>query len=291
MNPKKGRSYEKRFEVAAPALAIWKAITEGEELTRWFCQQASCETGAGGQQHIDWGGGAQATQVITTWEPNRHLRVEAVEPKRQNPAAEPYAIDWHLEHEGGITKIRMVASGFGEGPEWDHEYDGTYDGWDLFHNTMKHYLEHHRGQASANVVLYAMPDVPPAEAWARLLSPEGLVREGSLGDFAVGAPFRFVTSQGDILAGVVRNYVPGKSFAAMIESLNKAMMCIEMASVPGSGHFLYLALNTWGLPKLDVDALGARLKAIVYGLFPQKTDQPYSGCAADQAEETAGEKH
>ena len=50
----------------------------------------------------------------------------------------------------------MVASGFGEGPQWDHEYDGTFHGWDMFHKTMKHYLEHHRGQASANAVVYAV---------------------------------------------------------------------------------------------------------------------------------------
>ncbi len=170
---KKGRSYEKRFEVAAPVEAVWKAITDGEELTRGFCQQARCETGTGGLQEIDWGGGAQATQAITIWEPGRHLRAEAVAPERPSPAAEPYTIDWFLEHDGGITKIRMVASGFGEGPEWDHEYDGTFTGWDLFHNTLKHYLENHRGQPSANVVLYAMYDCPTNEAWARLMSPEG----------------------------------------------------------------------------------------------------------------------
>src|SRR5207244_945682 len=130
MSAKKGRSYEKAFEVAVPAEAVWKAITEGEELTRWFCKEARCETGVGGLQHIDWGGGAQATQVVTIWEPNVHLRIEAVRPERGQPAmsgsepTEPYATDWYLEHEGGITRVRMVASGFGEGPDWDHEYDG-----------------------------------------------------------------------------------------------------------------------------------------------------------------------
>jgi len=290
MSAAKGRSYEKRFEVAAPVEAVWKAITEGEELTRWFCQNASCETGVGGHRHIDWGGGAEATGVITVWEPNRHLRTESVATERLNPAAEPYATDWYLEHDGGVTRVRMVASGFGEGPEWDHEYDGTYHGWDLFHQTMKHYLEHHRGQAAGNVVVYAMLEVTPAEAWARLMSPDGLVKEGSLAGLAIGARFRFVTSQGDILAGVVRNFVPGKTFAAMIESLDKAMMCIELASVPGMGQFLYLALNTWGLPKSEVDALDTRLKALVYGLFPQKTAEPQSACAAEHAKVVADTK-
>jgi len=282
MTEKKGRSYQKKFEVAAPVEAVWKAITDGEEMTRWFCQEASCEPGAGGLQHIDWGGGAKATHMVKVWEPGVHLRTEAVGPERPGmSAAEPYAIDWYLEHEGGITRVRMVASGFGEGPEWDHEYDGTFHGWDNFHKTMKHYLEHHRGQASANVVLYAMLSVPPAEAWSRLMSPEGLVKKGGLDVLTKGAPFRFETSHGDVFAGVVLNFVPAKTFSAMVESLNKAVLNLEMCIVPGKGHFLYLSLNTWGMPKAEVEALGARIKAIVYGLFPQGTEAPFSACAAD----------
>ena len=80
MSAKKGRSYEKQFEVAAPAEAVWKAITDGEELTRWFCQEASCQPGVGGEQQIDWGGGAKGTQVVTVWEPNVHLA-----PRRSAP--------------------------------------------------------------------------------------------------------------------------------------------------------------------------------------------------------------
>ena len=104
----------------------------------------------GGKQHIDWGGGAKATHTVTVWEPNAHLRTESVRgisgPQTTDPQ-EPYAVDWFLEHSGGVTRVRMVASGFGEGPEWDHEYDGTFHGWDMFHKTLKHYLEHHRGRA------------------------------------------------------------------------------------------------------------------------------------------------
>jgi hypothetical protein len=175
----------------------------------------------------------------------------------------------------------MVASGFGEGADWNHEYDGTYHGWDLFHKTMKHYLENHRGQAAANVVLYAIFAVPPVETWSRLMSAEGLVKRGSLGDLTAGVPFSIETSQGDVFAGVVRNYVPSKTFSALIESLDDSILNIEMSSIPGRGHFLYLCLNTWGIPKEMVDGLGGRLKAIVYGLFPQQTETPYSACAAD----------
>jgi len=34
MSGKEGRWYEKRFDEAAPVEAVWKAITEGEDLNR-----------------------------------------------------------------------------------------------------------------------------------------------------------------------------------------------------------------------------------------------------------------
>jgi uncharacterized protein YndB with AHSA1/START domain len=280
MNSQNTRSYEKQFEVPAPVEAVWNAITQGEELTRWFCQEASCAPGVGGEQHIDWGGGVTVTQVITIWKPNEHLRTEAVRPDlAKMTSGEPYATDWYFTHQGGVTRIRMVASGFGDGPEWDHEYDGTFHGWDLFHKTLKHYLEHHRGHFSNNVVIYAMLEASPEDAWARLMSAEGFVREGTLGNLSDGASFQFTTSRGDRFAGTVGHYVPTKVFAAVIDNWNKAILRIEIAPVPGHGHFLYLSLSSWGLPKADVDALGHRLKAIVHELFPQNSEIPYPVCS------------
>ena len=293
MTTKTSRAYQKQFEVAVPVEAVWRAITEGEELTRWFCQKATCEHGVGGRHDIDWGGGAQATNTITVWEPNVHLRTEAnrddlTHTGRARPT-EPYATDWYLEHDSGITRVRMVASGFGEGPEWDHEYDGTFHGWDMFHRTMKHYLEHHLGQPSTNTVIYAMLSVPADEAWARLMSTEGLLQEGRLEDLRAGARFRFTTSQGDLFEGVVHHCTPAKTFSATVESWNKAILNIELASMPGHGQFLYLCLMTWGLPKDVAEGLGSRVRGIVYTLFPQTTDTPKSACAVSENEPMAVE--
>jgi hypothetical protein len=175
----------------------------------------------------------------------------------------------------------MMASGFGEGADWDWEYDGTFHGWDPFHKIMKHYLEHHGGEAAQNAVFYAMLPVPPSEAWARLMSADGLVARRNLDNLTVGAPFAIETSQGDPLAGVIRNHVPGKTFSAMVESLDKSILNLEMSCMTRHGHFLYLCLNTWGMKMDDVDALGGRLKEIVHGLFPQKTAEPSSACGAE----------
>ena len=62
----------------------------------------------------------------TAWEPNAHLRCEAVRPERENAMAssqsEPHAIDWYLEHQGGIARPH---GGFRlwRGADWDQEYE------------------------------------------------------------------------------------------------------------------------------------------------------------------------
>jgi uncharacterized protein YndB with AHSA1/START domain len=279
----KCRSYEKCFEVKAPLDAVWKAITDGEEFTRWLCEKATTEPGVGGKQTKDWGGGAVGTSTIVIWEPNVHLRTEAIRPDLADPAmpppAEPYAIDWYLEHAGGVTKVRMVASGFGEGPAWDHEYDGTFHGWDMFHTNLKHYLEHHRGKAAANVVIYAVLSEPVQAAWGRFFGPEGLVKEGSIDGLQAGSRFCFSTAAGDKLEGTVRRIVPPKTFAALVESLNNGLLNVELASMGGM-NFLYMTVLTWGVPKEQIDALKERLTGLVHRLFPQPTKMPQIGCAA-----------
>ena len=160
MSAKKGRSYEKGFEVAAPVEAVWKAVTEGEELTRWFCMEATCDQGVGGKQHIDRG--------------------EA--PMRPPPSR------------------------------------------------------------SGSRACISAPR-PPARTSDRTQRPNAMRSTGT-------------------------------------------------SSTRGHharGHFLYRSLVTWGLPKADVDALGARLKAIVWGLFPQKSDAPLSAGTAESAAPPAAE--
>jgi uncharacterized protein YndB with AHSA1/START domain len=272
--------------VRAPLDAVWKAITEGEELTRWFCQAATAEPGVGGKQTVDWGGGAVGSSTITVWEPGVHLRSEALRPELSNPAmpspAEPYAIDWYLEHANGVTKIRMVASGFGEGPAWDYEYDGTYHGWDMFHNNMKHYLEHHRGKPAANIVIYAMLTGSTDAAWDRLFGPQGLGKDGTIDGLQPGSRFRFRIDEGLQLEGAVRRIVPHKTFAAVIESLNSGLITVELATM-GNMKFLYLTVLTWGLPKEQVDALELGLRGLVQRLFPQPEAMPGAECVAQAA--------
>jgi uncharacterized protein YndB with AHSA1/START domain len=42
------RTQEHEVVVDAPIESVWKAITDAEELTRWFVEEATVEPGVGG---------------------------------------------------------------------------------------------------------------------------------------------------------------------------------------------------------------------------------------------------
>ena len=80
----------------------------------------------------------------------------------------------------------------------------------------------------------------------------------------------------------------GKTFSATVESLNKAILIIEMTTVPSHGHFLYLSLVTWGLPKAEIDALEARFQAIIDGSSRSRPSRPMAACARGGGRVPAG---
>ena len=80
---------------------------------------------------MSWGGGMDIDHRIEIWEPNKRVR-------SVNPARPQVAVEYHLEGEGGETVLRLVQSGFGEGADFDAEYDDTSRGWEIFLRNLRH---------------------------------------------------------------------------------------------------------------------------------------------------------
>jgi uncharacterized protein YndB with AHSA1/START domain len=138
------RSNENEIEIDAPPADVWRALTEGEELARWFAVTAEVEPGEGGSWKVSWDESPVAEYGrIEAWEPGRHLRVvgEANRGARLVSDFELIALDG-----GTRTLLRVVASGFGSDASWDDEFEGTKNGWAVFVRNLRHYLEQHRGQ-------------------------------------------------------------------------------------------------------------------------------------------------
>ena len=167
------RTQQHEIVIDAPVEAVWKAISDAEELTRWFVEEASVEPGVGGTITISWGGDEKGQGRIDEWEPNRKLR-KTLMPFEMGAAkydgTTPMVDEYTIERRDGKTVLRLVSSGIPDAPEWDGFYNGTDSGWSSFFRTLRHYLEHHGGRPRTTIKVVGKVSGSPEDAWARLVA-------------------------------------------------------------------------------------------------------------------------
>ena len=169
-----GRTQELSLTIEAPAADVWKALTDAEELTRWFVPEARVVPGVGGSLWMSWGGGMEGTSHITDWEPNRRMRTADELPSGGNP--NPNTVDWQLTEEGGRTHLRLLTGGFVEGPKGDAAMESMRRGWTVFLYNLKQLVEHHLGRPGGQHYVTLMAEgLTSQQLWDRvvkLVSPE-----------------------------------------------------------------------------------------------------------------------
>lgn len=279
---RQGRKVEAQIEINAPVEAVWKALTDGEELTRWFPREARVTPGQGGSYWISWGGDMGGESRIEVWEPNRHLRTVVLEgpwvsEKGAAPPA-PIAIDYYLETRGGKTTLRLVHSGFGSGADWDEEYEGVKAGWAFELRGLRHYVERHRGTPRRVVWVEMAVAGSKADLWQQLstLLP-GLGQRA----WQEGDRYSFQASTGDRFQGTVMNFGPPKGFSGTVENMNGAVLRLLVEKCGG-----LLTASVWfslyGLPEEEVRQLEERWTRVMQQTFPgaERVQRPLAKAAA-----------
>ena len=236
------RSIEKTVRINAPVNVVWRALTEAEELKRWFPIDARVKPGPEGAIWLSWGDAMEAESPITAWEPNRRLQTT------QTRGPVKLALDFHLETKGGRTVVRLVHSGFGDGPEWDDEFHMTDGGWTYFMAHLRLYLERHRGTARDVIVFREALPVSRNEALRRLIGPSGLSIDNALATATAGTPFTTTTAAGQTISGsvIAASHQSGQ-FGLTIAELNDAVLFFEMEPHE-TGVRAALWLSTYALP-------------------------------------------
>ena len=249
------RRQEHEILIDAPVEAVWKAITDAEELTRWFVETARVEPGVGGKFWITWGEPEGDPSTIEVWEPNRRLRV-ALAPlemgKAKNDALSPIVEEYTIERRDGKTVLRIVQSRVPASSDWDGFYDGTNSGWKSFLRTLRHYLEHHAGKPRSVIKVVGKLSGSPEEAWARLVG-----REGFNFDPIAGREFSTRTSGGESLHGQVGFVKAPEWLELNISEFGDAYLAHSMASA-GGGGFVYSVLSLYGKSASEVEAIRAK---------------------------------
>jgi uncharacterized protein YndB with AHSA1/START domain len=248
-----GRSIEKSVVIGAPPDVVWRAITEAEELSRWFPIEARVTPGLGGSIWLSWGPGTEGEAPITAWEPGRRLQWT------QSRGAVKITVDFYIEAQGGGTVVRLVQAGFGDGPEWDDEFHMTDGGWSYFVQHLRWYLERHRGLPRQVIMFRDPTTTSQAATFERLLGPAGLSTDGSLLTLTVGDSYAVTTAAGDRFSGeiVALSRTTGQ-MALTIRELGDAMLFLEMEPHP-DGACAGFYLSTYRLD--DAAVAQARTKA------------------------------
>ncbi len=249
------RSVEREIEIAAPAGAVWKALTDARELTRWFPLEARVTPGPGGAIWMRWDASETVDDRIEVWSPERHLKSVG-----QAGSWAGIATDYYLRGKGGGTVLRVVSSGFGADATDDVEQGFGY-GWDFELRGLRHYLERHRGADRAVAWARARHTPGYEQAWARLTGPGGFFGAG-LPAAEPGQRCALATAAGDSLDGVVMLRQPPYQFAAVIEGWNDALLRAHLY-----GGTAMVWMSAYGVPEARVKEQERRWQESLSGLF------------------------
>ncbi len=261
------RLLEREVEIPAPVETVWKALTDGQELQRWFPIKAGVKPGKGGFVMMSWGPDMEAENPIEVWEPNKHLRTVWHAPSPVDGTLTPLAVDFFLEGKGGSTALRVVHHGVGKEAAWDDMYKDFGNGWSAELRGLRHYLTHHRGRDRETLWLLAPSGLSVDETWKRLAGPEGLNLKGDMTKKREGEPYSFKTSTGDTFEGTVMYSNPPHEFAGTVAALENSML--RAGAYTCFGHVDAIVwINSWNAPRALLDGLESRLKKMLERAFP-----------------------
>jgi len=236
-----GARVEVEVRVDAPADAVWEAITDPDQIRRWFPLDARGDAATvGGILEVTWGEDAWWGLQVAEAEPGRHLRLhDAAPPAEGQPLL---FTDIHLTGEGGSTVVRLVHSGFGPEATWDAYLDGLDAGWGYFLRNLKVYLERHRGVA--RVMAWARPLAKGSRAaiWSALLGVYGVDPAGIDGAGDACA----VRLGGAHYPAHLEVAVPGRTLAVRVPDLDHALLFLEIESEGENGR-VGIWLSTYGM--------------------------------------------
>ena len=225
----KRRALEKTIEIFATPEEVWHAITDAQELTRWFPLDARVKPGVGGEIFVSWGSDFSGTERIEIWEPNQHLRLVRDAGNDESGTPVELATDYDIQASGSHTILRLVQSGFGRGASWDESFEAHRRGWNFELGGLKLYLERHMGQDRQVVWSRRTIDKSPAQFWPRLLRQLG-VEASQLSTLGTDTELHLKMAGADYLEAKVMICGPPQDLAAVVSNLNDAYLRIRIDS-------------------------------------------------------------
>ena len=172
------RSIELDVEVEGTPEEVWQAIATGPGISSWYVPHVVDER-EGGTALASFGDTPemQIPGRVAAWEPPHRIVFDGGE------GAGGLAFEWLVEaRDGGTCIVRLVNSGFGDGGEWDDQYDGMAEGWQLFLFNLQLHCRHFLGRAAVSMLPMGASSLPRAETWTKLCADLHIPTSPAVGD-------------------------------------------------------------------------------------------------------------
>lgn len=274
----KRRAFEMSLDIDASREDVWRALTEAEELVRWFPVDARVAPGEGGSMLWSWGDGWDWASRIDGWEPGRLLRLVQEDARpydsqgRMLPPGEAaparIAMEFTLESYQGKTRLRLVHSGFGRGAAWDDELEGITEGWQAELRSLRHYLERHRGRDRVFEIAWLTTKLTRDAAWGRLLGSGGFAVAPA--EPREGQAYQVVVPGGQRFTGTVVLNLPRQTVAGTVRELDDGWFRLLTWSVPGGSTGVWAGLATYAGDQGRVREFRERAQEAMKRLFPDR---------------------
>lgn len=252
--PSERREFRTQIHIDAPREAVFKALTDAAQLSRWFAPENKFDPLEGGEVRWEWDGHYSWLQRIEILEPGARLRTRYESSVDDGEGGKkPLCIDFLFEGEGGVTTLRVVQSGFTGETGFDQESDGISHGWPIEMRSLQLYLERHAGQDRQLVWSRTCTDEDQEPVWKRLVSGDCLRCEPSITALSAGDRFDIRTAGGQQFGGTV--VVAGeREFVGLVENFGGALLRLWASRYSGITH-LWRWLARYGQPTELVSSL------------------------------------
>lgn len=172
------RKIELDIDVPGTPEEVWRAIATGPGITSWYVPH-TLEEKPGGAASASFGDAPemQIAGRVAEWDPPRRIVMDGGDP------GEGLVFEWLVEaRAGGSCVVRLINSGFGQGGEWDDQYDAMHEGWLIFLSNLRLHLEHHAGDTAVASLPMTYVPVNADTAWAAMAAALGVPAKAEVGE-------------------------------------------------------------------------------------------------------------
>ena len=196
-----GREIRDEILIEAPPEVVYQAWADPDMVPDWFVTRAEGRMEEGETVFWSWDadGEGMAHRVVKA-EPPRRIVLELGVPQGLT------LLEITIEQQGGHSLLRLVQSGFGDGRDWDDQYEGMLSGWMVALAILKHFAERYLERKRTEIMVLNDAEFDREKLIELQRSEEGLARwltqSGTVGE-KVGEPVQLVFADGRTLSGTV----------------------------------------------------------------------------------------